>query len=307
MVMLAVSGLSRRRFLQSSAALALTHPMWSGAAEPSGPGLNGRLYKTLKIGMVRVEGSLTDKFRAARTAGFLGIEMNAPGMDVAETKRAIADSGLPVDGTVCSTHWKVRHTSPDAATRAQALENLKDAIRGTHAVGGNTALLVVGHGDDGPEEEIWSRSIENIAQAVPLAAELGVYIAIENVWNKFLYDHDGDANQTADKFVAYVDQLNSPWVGMQFDIGNHWKYGSMGDWIRTLGKRIVKLDLKGFSRANDRFTNIGEGDIDWADVRRALCEIGYTGWAAAEVGGGKAERLAEISANMDRVFGLHSS
>jgi len=91
---------------------------------------------------------------------------------------------------------------------------------------------------------------------------------------------------------------------MQFDIGNHWKYGSMGDWIRQLGRRIVKLDLKGFSRAKDTFTKIGEGDLDWADVRKALLEINFSGWAAAEVKGGDLARLKEISANMDQVFGL---
>ncbi|MBL8888540.1 MAG: sugar phosphate isomerase/epimerase, partial [Planctomycetaceae bacterium] len=91
---------------------------------------------------------------------------------------------------------------------------------------------------------------------------------------------------------------------MQFDIGNHWKYGSMGDWIRQLGKRIVKLDLKGFSRANNRFTKITEGDLDWADVRKALLEIDYYGWAAAEVDGGDLDRLKEISAEMDTVFKL---
>ncbi|MCA9225551.1 MAG: sugar phosphate isomerase/epimerase, partial [Planctomycetales bacterium] len=82
-------------------------------------------------------------------------------------------------------------------------------------------------------------------------------------------------------------------------------YGSMGDWIRQLNRRIVKLDLKGFSRKDNKFTKIGEGDLDWADVRKALKEIQYTGWAAAEVGGGGPDRLAEISANMDKVFALH--
>ena len=80
----------------------------------------------------------------------------------------------------------------------------------------------------------------------------------------------------------------------------------MGDWIRQLGKRIVKLDLKGFSRAQNKFTKIGQGDLDWADVRKALREINYTGWAAAEVGGGDLDRLKEVSANMDKVFGLKS-
>ena len=278
------------------------------AKEDSGY-LQGRLYKTLKIGMVRVDGSLADKFRAAKEAGFHGIELNAPGFDVSEVNKAIADVDFPVDGTVCAGHWQIRHTSADAGERAKALETLKQAIRATKAVGGNTVLLVVGHGKDGTEAECWKRSINNISQALPLAAELGMYIAIENVWNHFLYDHEGGHDQTADKFVKYVDEFNSPWVGLQFDIGNHWKYGSMGDWIRTLGKRIVKLDLKGFSRAasdgKGAFTKIGEGDLDWADVRKALAEINYTGWAAAEVGGGGPDRLREVSQNMDRVFGLN--
>jgi len=297
--------LSRRRFVQaSSAALAGAFVSRTSPGAPPPKTLQGRLYKTLKIGMVRVDGSLVDKFNAAKEAGFDGIELNAPGVDVEATRRAIAETGLPVDGTVNSTHWRVRHTDPDPAVRAKALQSLKQAIRLTHAVGGHTALLVVGHGKDGPEDEIWKRSIDNIAQAIPLAAELGVYIAIENVWNHFLYDHGGDHRQSADKFVKFVDELNSPWVGMQFDIGNHWKYGSMGDWIRQLGRRIVKLDLKGFSRADDKFTKITEGDIDWADVRAALLEIQFAGWAAAEVGGGGPERLREISANMDEAFGL---
>lgn len=265
----------------------------------------GPIYKTLKIGMVGVAGSLTEKFAAVKAAGFDGIEMDSPGFDVAETKAAIESTGLPVDGSVCSSHWQIRHTSPDPDQRKTALSHLEQAIRDTHAVGGHTVLLVVGRGSDGEEGELIQRSVENISKALPLAAKLGVVIAIENVWNQFLYDHDGDANQTADKLAEYVDMFASPWVGMQFDIGNHWKYGDPAQWIRTLGKRIVKLDAKGFSRAKNSFTKtITDGDIDWASVRAALSDIQYIGWAAAEVGGGDADRLAAISQDMDFAFGL---
>ena len=302
-----MSDVSRRRFMQTTAAVVAATPVIASAADEKAPkDLNGRIFKTLKIGMVKVKGSLTDKFKAAKAAGFDGIEMNSPGMNVAETRKAIADAEFPVDGTVCSTHWGVRHTDPKPEVRAKALEHLKIALRDTRAVGGHTALLVIGHGKDGPEKEIWPRAIENISKALPLAAELGVYIAIENVWNQFLYDHGGGSDQTADKFVKFCDELNSPWVGMQFDIGNHWKYGDMGGWIKTLGQRVVKLDLKGFSRKENKFKKIGEGDLDWAGVRKALLDIGYSGWAAAEVGGGGPDRLKEISNNMDKVFGLKS-
>lgn len=302
---------SRRDFLNASGAavagsFVISASPFAAAAHAVAPEypLKGRLYKTLKIGMVRIQGTLTEKFQAVKEAGFQGIEMDAPGMNVEETRKAIAESGLPVDGTVNSTHWNVRHTDPDASVRAQALESLQNALRATHAVGGHTTLLVIGHGKDGSEEEIWKRSVDNIALAIPLAAELGVAIAIENVWNHFLYDHAGDAKQNAEKYVRYVDQLNSPWVGMQFDIGNHWKYGSMGDWLRQLGKRVVKLDVKGFSRAQDKFTAIGEGDIDYRDVRAALTEINFYGWVAAEVAGGDAAYLKGVASQMDEAFQL---
>jgi L-ribulose-5-phosphate 3-epimerase len=292
----------RRAFLRAgaafSAACLLPSPLQARAK------LKGRILTTLKIGMIAGKGSLTEKFATAKAAGFDGVELNAPGIDIKETLAAINATGLPVDGNVNGTHWGVRHSDPDPKVRAQALESLKEGLRQTKAVGGHTLLLVVGHGKDGSEEDVWKRSVDNISKAVPLAAELGVIIAIENVWNQFCYDHDGDANQTAYKLTRFVDEFASPWVGMQYDLGNHWKYGPTGDWVRMLGKRIVKLDIKGFSRKTNKFTKIGEGDVDWEDVSQALLDIRFQGWCAAEVGGGDLSRLKEVSANMDKALGL---
>jgi L-ribulose-5-phosphate 3-epimerase len=298
----------RQLFLQAAAlGVAAAVPASRGwTAEEAAAKQKGtlKLLKTLKFGMVNVPGSLTDKFSAVKEAGFHGIELDAPNFNVQEVREAIEKTGLPVDGSVVSSHWGVRHTDPDATVRKKALDDLLESLRRTHAVGGNTVLLVLGHGKDGDEATIWKRSLDNLREAIPLAAELGVFIAIENVWNQFLYDHDGGSDQGAEKFVRYVDEANSPWVGMQFDIGNHWKYGDVGTWIRQLGKRIAKLDIKGFSRATDKFTKIGEDDLPWDDVRAALIEIGYTGWIAAEVSGGGPERLREIVGNIDRVLSL---
>ena len=45
-------------------------------------------------------------------------------------------------------------------------------------------------------------------------------------------------------------------------------------------------------------------DLDFADERKALHEINYYGWVAAEVKGGDLQALKTISRQMDRVFGL---
>lgn len=294
--------LNRRTLLGGAAAAAglLQGRLGWAAEQTQRP---SRLLKTLKIGMVDVDGGLAAKFAAVKSAGFEGIELDAPGIDVEEARAAIEETGLPVDGTVCGSHWNVRHTDPDPQVRARALADLQEAIRQTKAIGGHTVLLVPGHGKDGDnQQQLIERSFANIVQALPLAAELGVVIAMENVWNHFLYQHDGPVDQPVDAWRDYIDLFDSPWVGMQFDIGNHWKYAQVGEWIRALGKRIVKLDIKGFSRAEDRFTKIGEGDLPWDDVRAALAEIHYTGWVAAEVQGGDVERLREVAANIDRVL-----
>jgi L-ribulose-5-phosphate 3-epimerase len=298
---------TRRQFLTTTAAVG-TLAASGNLANAQGKEIKHttkprKLLKTLKIGMVKGNG-LVERFKIAKAAGYDGIELDSPGFKVDEAQQAIEASGLPVDGSVCSTHWNIRHSSPDSTVRAQALADLQKAVRDTHAVGGHTVLLVVGHGKDGPENEIWPRSIENIRKVLPLCAELGMTIAIENVWNEFLYQHNGPDNQTAEKFVKYVDEFNSPWIGMQFDIGNHWKYGDPAAWIRQLGQRVVKLDIKGYARSKNDWADITEDDLPWADVRKALDEIGFYGWVAAEVGGGNQDRLAKVAKQIDLALNI---
>ncbi|MCG8653537.1 MAG: sugar phosphate isomerase/epimerase [Pirellulales bacterium] len=265
------------------------------------------LRKTLKIGMIRVPGSLTDKFKVAKEAGFEGVELSVPGINVEQAKTAAKESGLIIDGTVGGYHWNVRHSDPDPEVRADALRRLRQGIAETAAVGADTMLLVPAHGKDGSDAEVYERSMASIRQALPDAEKHGVCIVIENVWNDFLYDHEGGNDQTADKLAQFVDAFESPWVGVQFDIGNHWKYGDPAGWIRTLDKRIKKLDIKGFSRQENKFTKITEGDIDWPSVEQALRDIKFTGWLAAEVSGGDLNRLKEVSQHLEEALNCSKS
>ncbi len=301
--------LRRREFLRASAATTLSaacvsiDPLSVAAAAPDIPWLR----KTLKIGMIKSNGSLADKFTLAKEAGFEGVELNVPGIDVEQAKEAAQASGLIIDGTVGGYHWGERHSDPDPVVRATALKKLKSGIAETAAVGADTMLLVPAHGKDGSAAEVYERAMAAINEALPDAEKHGVSILIENVWNHFLYDHEGGSDQSADELAKFIDAFNSPWVGVQYDIGNHWKYGDPAEWIRTLDKRIKKLDIKGFSRETGKFTKITEGDIDWPSVEKALHDIGFTGWLAAEVGGGGLERLKEISQHMDEALHCNKS
>jgi L-ribulose-5-phosphate 3-epimerase len=167
-------------------------------------------------------------------------------------------------------------------------------------------LIVVGRGSDGPSDEIEERARQEIRKVLPLAASMGQMILIENVWNQMMYNHNAPPDQGPERFIEFIDSFRSPWVGMYYDIGNHWKYGQPGEWIRAFGHRCVKLDVKGFSRAKNKFVDITgpDDDIPWEQVRKALDDIHFTGWATAEVGGGDVERLIQVREQMQQAFGL---
>jgi L-ribulose-5-phosphate 3-epimerase len=96
---------------------------------------------------------------------------------------------------------------------------------------------------------------------------------------------------------------------MYYDIGNHWKYGQPGEWIRAFAHRCVKLDVKGFSRAKDKFVDITseDDDLPWGEVQKALMDIGFTGWSTAEVGGGDVKRLTVVRQQMEKAFGMKAA
>jgi hexulose-6-phosphate isomerase len=205
--------------------------------------------------------------------------------------------------TTRSTHYWQRLTSEKEDERNKGRANIEHCLRVSHAAGGSGVLIVVGQGSDGPAEAIEERCRQEIKKLLPLAASLGQMILVENVWNKMMYDHDKPPEQTPERFIKFVDSFNSPWVGMYYDVGNHWKYGQPGDWIRAFGRRCVKLMSSGSRTGKGRHRSEND-EIPWADVRKALDEIGFAGLATAEVGGGNVERLTVVRQQMQKAFGL---
>ncbi len=305
--------LNRRHFIAASAA---TAGVVSAANQASAseslvrPRTNRNILLSCKLGMIsdKQDGrelSLVERLKMADAAGFDGVDFDQAGkFTEQEARDAVQASGVFVHNAINHTHWQKRLTSPDAEVRETARKNVEHCIRLSHAAGGNGVLIVIGRASDGSKEETLARCSEQIRQLIPLAASLGQPILFENVWNKMMYDHDGSPEQSPQEFVEFVDSFRSPWVGMYYDIGNHWKYGQPAEWIRAFGHRCVKLDVKGYSREKGAWADIGEGDLPWDQVRKALDDIGFTGWATAEVGGGGVERLTKVRKQMESVFGL---
>jgi hexulose-6-phosphate isomerase len=195
-------------------------------------------------------------------------------------------------------HWRLPLSSSDPDVVTRSVQGMETSLRNAALWGADAVLLVPAVVDAKTSyQDAWTRSQKVIRERLlPMARDLKVIIAIEEVWNKFLL--------SPIEFARYVDDFQSPTVRAYFDVGNIVFYAFPQDWIRTLGPRIVKIHLKDFKldRQNGRFTweNIGAGDIDWPEVRRALTEIGYAGYVTTEVNGGDAAYLKDLAGRVDR-------
>jgi len=299
------SSFNRRKFLQLSGgavALAAVNPV-RAAEIGTAPAKQRALKKAIMYQTVGIKGSVLEKFRAIKEAGFAGVEAMSH-MDQEEVLKARDETGLGIPSVCCNTHWAKPLSDSNPSVREAGLEGLKQTLRDAKRYGATSVLLVpavvskqVSYAD------AYARSQAEIRKAIPLAEELGVKIAIENVWNKFLL--------SPLEAARYVDEFKSSAVGWHFDIGNIIKDGWPEQWIRILGRRIQKLHIKEFSRSKMDKQGPGagfgvdflEGDNDWPSIMKALDEIGYAGWGIAEQsGGGSLEGLINLSERMDRIF-----
>jgi hexulose-6-phosphate isomerase len=253
--------------------------------------------------MLPKEMSYADRFKLAGDVGFEGVEgqtMEDPKV-AEEIKKASEDAKVPIHSVMNMAHWENPLSSRDSAVVKKSLDGMRTSLHNAKLWGAETVLLVPAVVN--PEtsyQDAWTRSQKNIRTLIPLAEELKVIICIEEVWNKFLL--------SPLDMAKYVDEFKSPWIRQYFDVGNVVLYGYPQDWIHTLGKRFAKVHLKDFKMGKGwdpvtaRFVNLGDGDIDWAAVRKAFADVGYTGWATTELDPGDEAYLRDVVKRIDKLL-----
>ena len=290
-----MGGTGRRVFLGKAAALSALSVL-----RPDLAAAGGNPKKAVLISMLPKERSYRERFQMAVDAGFAGIEMQTvtDAGEAAEIKEAAARTGLVIHSVMNSAHWKYPLSSDDTDVVGKSVAGMETSLRNAKLWGAGAVLLVPAVvNPQTAYRDAWTRSQRVIRERIlPLAEELGVIVAVEEVWNKFLL--------SPLEFARYVDELASPWLKAYFDVGNVLLYGYPQDWIRTLGPRIVRVHLKDFRVDREKglfeWKNLGEGDLDWVEVRRAFAEIGYDGWVTTEIQGGDAAYLKDVMARLDR-------
>lgn len=303
--------MDRRSFLASSAAFAALAPAALRAADAAAPAprkranKKGFMWGTLNSKTAQAL-STKDKFALLRDAGFHGVEVNSA-MDQKEVLAARDATGLAIPSVVISTHWAKPLSDPNPTARQAGLDGLLQGLRDAKAYGASSVLLVPAVVNKNVSyADAYARSVAEIKKAIPLAEELGVAIAIENVWNQFLL--------SPLEAAAYVDQFKSPQVKWHFDVGNIVNTGFPEQWIPVLGPRVVKIHVKEFSRKlrDEKGPRAGfavelmTGDSDWPAVMAALDKVGYTGWLITEQYRQPdltdADWLAHLSQKLDKIL-----
>jgi L-ribulose-5-phosphate 3-epimerase len=257
------------------------------------------IRRAVEFSMLPAKIPVLDRFQMARDAGFEAIECpTTPDAAAAEEMLAASrKTALPIHSVMNAEHWRSPLSSADPAVVEKSLDGMRTSLRNAKLWGADTVLLVPAVVN--PETtyaQAWERSQREIRKLIPLAAEVKVIIGLEEVWNKFLL--------SPLEFARYVDEFASPWIRAYFDIGNVAIQAYPQDWIRTLGKRIVKLHFKDFSfkKRVAEFTPLLEGEIDWRAVHAALTDIGFQGTATVELSGGDAAYLKEVNARFERIL-----
>jgi L-ribulose-5-phosphate 3-epimerase len=311
-------GSSRREFLKTSVAgtcaagfnsgvlakFVQATPIAEGAAVHSSARAERlAVKKGMVFNMLPESLSYEDRFKLARDIGLEVVQApTTPDERQAEEMRRAADStGVRIDSVMNMDHWKYPLSSGDPAVVEKCLAGMRTSLQNAKVWGADVVLLVPAVLDGQTSyRDAWSRSQKEIRKLLPIAEQERVVIGIEEVWNKFLL--------SPLEMASYVSEFQSPWMKVWFDVGNIMLYGYPQDWIRTLGKSIVKVHLKDFKRVKEPgketygFANLGEGDVDWPAVRQAFAEIGYSGSVIAELKAGDEAYLRDVSNRIDRLL-----
>lgn len=225
------------------------------------------------------------------------ITLHTSGSDLANLASRAADAGMALE-SLCpafSTAPKDLMTNDDAV-RSQSLDTVRRCLDVAQGLGIDTILLTLGSLPPGLYyHEAYANALQSMQRLAPYAEEVGVNLAIEYVWNRFLL--------SPMEFARFCDECASPRIGFYFDPGNMAIFGYPEHWVRICGRHLMKVHMKDFKREGAQWPPLLEGDVDFAAVMAELRKIGYDGALLSEVSPGIAS-LEETAQAIRKIMAM---
>jgi len=232
----------------------------------------------MTLGSLPAEMSVKQKFALAARAGLDGLQLTGvTTQGEAEDARAAAnEAGIEISSVMASTHWKLPLSSTDEAVRVEGVKGVEQSLRVADWAGTDVVLVVPGVVDENTQyHAAMDLAAKSIRELLSTAEDLGVTMALENVWNKFLL--------SPVEMRDFIDSFGSDHVKAYFDVGNILLYGYPVHWIEVLEERIVRVHIKDFNVDTKQFVALLTGSVDYPRVINALRGVGYDGWLTAEL------------------------
>jgi hexulose-6-phosphate isomerase len=252
------------------------------------------MKKAIGDNMIPKGWSFEQGLELVKKAGYDGIElwlgdvpwfqMATSDAQVSELRRKVENAGLVVSNVSTGLHWETPLSARDPKVRTQAIRIVEREIETAQLLGCDAVLVVAGLvTEEVPYNEVYPRCVEAMQQLAPVAAKSRVKIGCENCNSeqRFLI--------STREFQTFLNEVNSPFVGLHLDVGNIHDTGFAEQWIETHGPRITRVHLKDPIRKRGRcgdqpvYTNLFLGDNNWTAIRAALKKVGYDGWLVAEM------------------------
>jgi sugar phosphate isomerase/epimerase len=217
-----------------------------------------------------------------------------------KVRGALAQRHLAMPMLCCSPDF----TRPGADERRQEIAREQRLIEVTAFLGGQSCRVLSGQRRPEVTRAQGVRwVVESIKELLPHAAEKKVVLALENHYKDNYWQYPEFA-QKRDVFLEIVDQIDSPWFGVQYDPSNAIVAGEDPlELLESVKRRVVTM------HASDRFLKpghtleelrriedsvgyaailshgvIGQGLNDYPRIFRLLREVGYQGWVSIEDG-----------------------
>lgn len=252
------------------------------------------MKKSIGDNMIPKEWAFERGLDLIKRAGYDGIElwlgdrpwfeMRSTDAEVRALRRTIESAGLVVSNVSTGLHWASPLSARDPKVRARGMRIVEREIETAQLLGTDAVLVVAGLvTDEVPYNEVYTRCVDALRTLGATAARAAVKIGVENCNSeqRFLL--------SPREFALFLDDVNSPAVGIHLDVGNIHDTGFAEQWIEMHGPRITRIHLKDVlkhrGRSGDQsvYTNLFLGDNDWPAIRAAMTKVTYDGWLIAEM------------------------
>lgn len=184
---------------------------------------------------------------------------------------AVADPRQP--------YWHPGWTDPDPHYRAIRREHTKRSLQLAHELG--APHITTEPGGHLTPDQTWKQAADifydELMPCVELAENLGVGLLIEPE-PELLIEKFG-------QYLEFVDRINSPAVGLNFDVGHAYCVGEdPQDWVAQMAPHTRHYHFEDIAATRVHKHLIpGHGAIDFDATLKAITATGYNGWLTVEL------------------------